>query len=146
MDFWLKFKPRIDSRERGFIFINDLPYIFEYICSIAMINSFDVLEDFDTDRNEVILINTEWTSITDDFHEDQFGVIEVNNILYELHCLIYFSNIDSDSTNKWHGKIYSRHGGNYKSWWVAHRNSRFGLQTHSFITHDDIHSDNQWFV
>ena len=59
MDFWLKFKPRIDSRERGFIFINDLPYIFEYICSIAMINSFDVLEDFDTDRNEVILINTE---------------------------------------------------------------------------------------
>ena len=44
-------------------------------------NSFDFLDDFDTDRNEVILINTASSLIPDDFHEDSFGNNEVNNKL-----------------------------------------------------------------
>ena len=100
MDFWLYFKPIIESREGEVRFINDLPPIFEDWFSIAVINSFDLLYDFGTDRNEVILINTESTSIPDYFHKDSFEYIEVNNILYELCCLVSFSSIDSDSNIK----------------------------------------------
>ena len=100
MAFRLDFKPIIDSRERKVRLIDDIPSIFEDHFSIAVINSFDVLGDFYTYRNEVMLINTESNSIPEYFHEDSFGVIEVNNILYELSCLISFSDIDSDSTKK----------------------------------------------
>ena len=61
-----------------------------------MINSFDVLGDFDTDKNKVIIINTDSTSILDDLRQYLFGVIDVNNILYELLCLISFFDIYSD--------------------------------------------------
>ena len=88
--------------------------IFEDPCSIAVINRFDVLENFETDRNEFILINTESNSITKYFHENSFLVIEVNNILYELCCLVSFWEIDSDSTNKWNVQFYSCHGRNHK--------------------------------
>ena len=98
MDFWLYFKLITDPREREVIFINDLPPIFEDCFSIAVINSFDLLYNFGTDRNEVILINTGSTSIPDYFHKDSFEYIKVNNILYELRCRISFSNIDYDST------------------------------------------------
>ena len=43
---------------------------FEDNCSIVVTNSFNVLDNFDTDINEFILINKESTSITEDFHED----------------------------------------------------------------------------
>ena len=64
MDFRLDFKPSVDSREREVIFIDNLPSIFEDRCNIVVINSLNVLGDLDTDRNEVILINTESTSIS----------------------------------------------------------------------------------
>ena len=100
MSFRLDFKRLLESREREVRFINDLPSIFEDHFIIAVINSFGVLDEFDTGRNKVILINTESTSIPNDFHEDSFGIIEVNNILYELCCLVSFSSIDSDSNIK----------------------------------------------
>ena len=37
-------------------------------------------------------------------------------------------------------------GENHKYWWVAHRHSRFGLQTHNFDINDVILGDNQCFV
>ena len=57
----------------------------------------------------------ESTSIPEDFYEYSFRVIEGNNIFYELRCLISFSDVDSDSTKKVYGQIYSRHGVNHKS-------------------------------
>ena len=88
ISFRLDFKPSIDSREIEVIYIDDLPYIFEDHFIIAVINIFDVLDIFETDRNEFILINTESTSIHEDLHENSVGFIEVNNILYELRCII----------------------------------------------------------
>ena len=41
---------------------------------ITLINIFDIIGNFDTDINEFILINKESTPITEDFHEDLFGV------------------------------------------------------------------------
>ena len=81
MDFQSYFKPWCDSREREVRFINDISSIFEYHCIIMVKNCFDFLDDFDTDRNEVILINTASSLIPDDFHEDSFGNNEVNNKL-----------------------------------------------------------------
>ena len=73
----LYFKPIIDLIEIEVIFIDNLPSIFGDHSSIEAINRFDVLEDFYTDRNEVILINTESSSIPKDFHEDSFRVLEL---------------------------------------------------------------------
>ena len=68
--FRLYFKPIIDSREREVRFIDNIISTFEDHFSIRAINIFDVLDDFDTDTNEAILINTESSSILEDFHED----------------------------------------------------------------------------
>ena len=67
MDFRLNFKSSIDSIKIEVRFIDDLPSIFEDHFSIAMINIFDILEDFYTNINEVILINKESNSIPEKF-------------------------------------------------------------------------------
>ena len=56
--FMLYFKPSIELIEKEIIFLYNIPSIFEYPWSIAVINTFDELDDFDTDINEFVLINT----------------------------------------------------------------------------------------
>ena len=59
-------------------------------------------------------------TIPDNFNEDNYGIIIVNEIQYELRCLITFN-----CNTKWNGTVYARHGGYHKSWWVSHRKANF---------------------
>ena len=59
MAFGLDFKSSIDSIEIEVRFMEYFTSIFEYHCNIAAMNSFDILDNFNTDINETILINIE---------------------------------------------------------------------------------------
>ena len=83
--------------------------------SIEQVHTFDELNDVDTDGKKVILINHMQDTIPDNFDEDKYGVITVNEIQYELRSLITL-----DCSTKWDGTVYARHGGYHKSWWVSH--------------------------
>ena len=83
--------------------------------SIEQVNTFDELNDVETDDKKVSVINHMQDTIPDNFNEDNYGIIIVNEIQYELRSLITFN-----CNTKWDGTVYARHGGYHKSWWVSH--------------------------
>ena len=112
---------------------DERPY-FNYLSdhnSIEQVNTFDELHDVESDDKKVIVIHNNQDTLPDNFNEDNYGIIIVNEIQYELRCLITFN-----CNTKWNGTVYARHGGYHKSWWVSHRKANFFLQTHEFQIHD----------
>ena len=65
-------------------------------------------------------------TIPDSFNEDNYGIIIVNEIQYELRSLITFN-----CNTKWDGTVYARHGGYHIEmpiFFSKHMNFKFTMQ------------------
>ena len=77
--------------------------------------------------------------------KDGNGVIEIDDVEYELASLICVSDIDQRHNRNWVGNVYARHGGTFKSWWFHRRNYLTCTETHHFLIEDGNFSKGQLF-
>ena len=82
--------------------------------------------DFENENNFMIDIKRHKVLVFyNTFHRgDEFPiVIEKENHQYELVTIVHFK--QENGLNKWHGNIYSRHGGELKKWWCQERKDKY---------------------
>ena len=102
-----------DSTTRSFDEINSL---FESIEKVLFVELSGSITDFiDVDLYDALLVKTCEDTIPGNFCEDGYGVIEIDDVEYELVSLICVSDIDERHNRNWVGNVYARHGGTFKS-------------------------------
>ena len=90
--------------------------LFESIEKVLFVELFGCITDFiDVVKHDAFLVKTCEDTIPEDFCEHGYGVIEIDDVEYELVSLICVSEIDQ--RHNWVGNVYARHGGTFKSWW-----------------------------
>ena len=104
------------SQDRTTCSFDEMNSLFESIKKVLFVELFGCITDFiDVDKHDAFLVKTCEDTIPEDFCEHGYGVIEIDDVEYELVSLICVSEIDQ--RHNWVGNVYARHGGTFKSWW-----------------------------
>ena len=136
-----------DSPHRTIRTLNDMESLFDGIDSVCYVEFFEsVIDKLDVTLHDIIIIKTCDATIPHDFCEEEYGIIDIDDNEFELVSVVAVSDISTRFNHGWTGNVYSRHGGNHKSWWTQSRDSNICIQSHNFSIEDGVFYSDQWFL
>ena len=117
---------RDDDTNENWWKLEDLSDMFMAHDRVEVTNKLDGVENICQDEtNLVIIVNIYGTTLEGTRMEFPD---EIYNGVYELRLLAHVNSLNAEGT-KWNGKVISRHGGRFKSWWYQERNQ--SIPTHA---------------
>ena len=93
--------------------------IYQDIFESTMLDNKILIYSIDECKVVVIILNEPLEDDTDEHSIPFLSQIDFFNFTFELRCEVITKNIDHQG--KCSTKVYSRHGGEFKSYWYQHR-------------------------
>ena len=115
---------RDDDTNENWWKLEDLSDMFMAHERVEVTNKLDGVENICQDETSLVtIVNIYGTTLEGTRMEFPD---EIYNGVYELRLLAHVNSLNAEGT-KWNGKVISRHGGRFKSWWYQERISQYQL-------------------